>query len=94
MKIETDKFLTPAAAGKMIGANTRAVYRAIKRAEAAGKKVTVELFGRTLVPVEAVPVLETFYYPFYSESHQKMVKEWGRRGGTQKGINNRARAEN
>ena len=94
MKIETDKFLTPIEAGKMIGANTRAAYRAIKRAEAAGNKVTVELFGRTLVPVEAVPVLAKFYFPYYSEAHQKMVKEWGRRGGTQKGINNRARGGN
>lgn len=91
MKIDTDKLLTVEEAGERIGANKRAVYRAIKRAKAAGKTVTVELFGRTLVPSEAVAVLGEFYFPFYSESHQRMVKEWGRRGGTQKRINREAR---
>lgn len=90
MKIDTDKLLTPEEAGERIGANKRAVYRALKRAREAGKQITVELFGRTLVPVENVEVLREFYFPFYSEQHQRMVKEWGRRGGTQKGINARA----
>ena len=92
MKIDTDKLLTPEQAGERIGANKRAVYRAIKRAKAAGKAVTVELFGRTLVPVEAVAVLEQFYFPYYTESHQTMVKKWGAMGGTQKRINREARS--
>lgn len=92
MKIDTDKFLTVEQAGKRIGANKRATYRAIKRAIADGKTVTVSIFGRTLVPVEAVAVLKEYYYPYYSEAHQRMVREWGSRGGEQKGINARARA--
>lgn len=81
MKIDTDKFLTVEQAGERIGANRRAAYRAIKRATDAGKQVTVELFGKTLVPVEAVPVLKEFYFPYYSDAHQKKVKEWGAAGG-------------
>jgi len=84
MKIDTEKLLTVEEAGEQIGANKRAVYRAIKRAEEAGKTVTVELFGRTLVPAEAVAILEQFYFPYYSDAHQKMVKKWGAMGGTQK----------
>jgi selenocysteine lyase/cysteine desulfurase len=81
VKIDTDKLLTPEEAGERIGANKRAVYRALKRARAAGKQITVELFGRTLVPVENVEALREFYYPYYSEAHQKKVKEWGAAGG-------------
>lgn len=81
MKIDTDKLLTPEQAGERIGANKRAVYRALKRAKEAGKQITVELFGRTLIPAENVKVLEEFYYPYYSDAHQRKVKEWGAAGG-------------
>lgn len=90
MKIDTDKLLTPEEAGERIGANKRAVYRAIKRAAAAGKPVTVELFGRTLVPVANVETLREFYFPYYSEQHQRMVKKWGSMGGSTKWANARA----
>jgi len=39
MKIDTDKLLTPEQAGERIGANKRAVYRAIKRASEADEDV-------------------------------------------------------
>jgi hypothetical protein len=81
MKIDTDKFLTPEEAGERIGANKRAVYRALKRAREAGKQVTVEVFGRTLIPVANIVVLRQFYYPYYSDAHQRKVKEWGAAGG-------------
>ena len=81
MKIDTDKLLTVEEAGEQIGANRRAVYRALKRAAAAGKQITVEVFGRTLIPVKNVEVLREFYYPYYSDAHQRKVKEWGAAGG-------------
>lgn len=81
MKIDTDKLLTVEQAGERIGANKRAVYRALKRAAEAGKQITVELYGRTLIPVENVKVLEEFYFPYYSDAHQRMVKKWGASGG-------------
>lgn len=81
MKIDTDKLLTVEEAGARIGANKRAAYRALKRAAAAGKQITVEVFGRTLIPVKNVEVLREFYYPYYSDAHQRKVKEWGAAGG-------------
>ena len=87
MKFDTNKLLTPEQAGERIGANKRAVYRAIKRASEAGEEVVVVLFGRSLVPVENVKVLSRYYYPYGSPAHQSMVKKWGAAGGTQKKIN-------
>lgn len=81
MKIDTDKLLTVEEAGEQLGTNKRAVYRALKRAAAAGKQITVEVFGRTLIPVKNVEVLREFYYPYYSDAHQRKVKEWGAAGG-------------
>jgi len=92
MKIDTEKLLTVEEAGEQIGANKRAAYRALKRAREAGKQITVEVFGRTLIPVKNVEVLREFYFPYYSESHQRMVKKWGAMGGTQKRKNREARA--
>lgn len=92
MKIDTDKLLTVEEAGEQIGANKRAAYRALKRAREAGKQITVEVFGRTLIPVKNVEVLREFYFPYYSESHQRMVKKWGAMGGTQKKKNQQTRA--
>lgn len=91
MKIDTDKLLTVEQAGARIGANKRAAYRALKRAAEAGKQITVEVFGRTLIPVANVEVLREFYFPYYSEAHQRMVKKWGAMGGTQKKKNQKAR---
>jgi hypothetical protein len=93
MKIDPSRYLTVAEAAIAIGADApRAAYRAIKRATDAGEEVTVELFGRTLVPIEKVDVLKRFYFPYYSEAHQSMVQEWGRRGGSQKAKNMKARS--
>ena len=92
MKIDTDKLLTVEEAGEQIGANRRAVYRALKRAAAAGKQITVEVFGRTLIPVKNIEVLREFYFPYYSPAHQRMVKKWGAMGGTQKKKNQQARS--
>ncbi|NBW16900.1 MAG: hypothetical protein EBR82_53875 [Caulobacteraceae bacterium] len=93
MRIDTDNLLTIEQAAAEIGApNKRPVYRAIQRARAAGKETAVVLYGKTLVPRDKIVVLKDFYYPYYSEAHQKMVKQWGASGGTQKKKNAEARA--
>lgn len=89
--MNTENLLTITQAAKAIGApNRRAVYRALKRAEANGRVLYIKAFEKTLIPVKHVKELKNYYYPYYSDAHQKMVQEWGRRGGTQKGINARA----
>lgn len=85
--VETTDLMTVPDVVKAIGASRRAVYRAIERAEKAGHTVMTEVLGRRFVIKKALPTLKQFYYPYYSEAHQKAVVEWGRRGGTQKRIN-------
>lgn len=89
MKINLNDYLTIDEAGEVIGGNRRAVYRAIKRARAAGREVCVTILGKMLVPKVKVGVLKDFYYPYYSEAHQRMVKQWGAAGGRQAGVTKR-----
>jgi hypothetical protein len=92
MKIEVDQLLTIAEAAQAIGApNKRPVYRALKRAAEAGRVLSVSLFGKTLVPRANVEELKGFYFPYYSESHQRMVKKWGAAGGAASGVTKRLR---
>lgn len=88
MKIETEDLLTINQAMEAIGCTTRrGVYRTVARAREAGKETTVSLYGKTLIPRKMIAVLKEYYYPYYSEAHQRMVKQWGAAGGTQKRIN-------
>jgi hypothetical protein len=92
MKIDTDKMLTIGEAAEALGApNNRSVYRALKRAAEAGKVLSVALFGKTLVPLANIKELKEYYYPYYSEAHQRMVKKWGAAGGAASGVTKRAR---
>jgi hypothetical protein len=94
MKIDTEDLLTIEQAAKAIGApNRRSAYRALKRAEEAGKPLSVALFGKTLVPRANVEELRQYYYPYYSEQHQRMVKQWGAAGGRAGGVTKRARKQ-
>jgi hypothetical protein len=86
MKIDTDQLLTVEEAAQALGApNKRPVYRALKRAAEAGRILSVTLFGKTLVPRANVEELKEYYYPYYSEAHQRMVKQWGAAGGAASG---------
>jgi hypothetical protein len=90
MKIDTDQMLTIEQAAAAIGApNKRPVYRALKRAAEAGRVLSVGLFGRTLVPVANIKELKEYYYPYYSDSHQRAVKKWGAAGGRKSGVTKR-----
>ena len=73
------------------GANNRAVYRAIKRAKADGHECCVEILGRFGVPKDKVETLKRYYYPYYSDAHQAMVKKWGSRGGKAAAVTKRSR---
>jgi hypothetical protein len=92
MKIDTDKMLTVGEAAEAIGApNKRPVYRALNRAAEDGKVLWVELFGKTLIPLANVKTLKQYYYPYYSEAHQKNVRKWGAAGGAASGVTKRLR---
>lgn len=85
--VDVNDYLTITAAMKALGCPRRTLARVISRAEAAGKNVTEEILGRVVIHKSKVDLLKQFYYPRYSEAHQKMVKKWGAAGGRQKGIN-------
>ena len=87
MKIETDNYLTVAEAMEALGCPRRAVYRAIARAKLAGHDVTETVRGREMIVRKMLPTLKNFYFPYYSEAHQAMVREWGRKGGSAKARN-------
>ena len=88
MKIDLDKLWTIAQVGAHMGTNARAVYRALKRAKEDGQpELCVSVLGRVLIPVENIPTIQKYYYPYYSEAHQANVKKWGARGGSTKKAN-------
>lgn len=92
MKIDLDKLWTIAQVGEHMGTNARAVYRALKRAKDDGQpELCVSVLGRVLIPVENIPTIKKYYYPYYSDAHQANVKKWGARGGTAKKLNRRRR---
>ena len=88
MKIDLDKLWTIAQVGEHMGTNARAVYRALKRAKEDGQpELCVPVLGRVLIPVENIPTIQKYYYPYYSEAHQANVKKWGAQGGSKKKAN-------
>lgn len=91
MKVE-DLLTFPQAAQAMGTTNRRAVYRAVSRAVADGHDIIVEVFGKKLIRRDAVKKLTEYYYPYYSEAHQRMVKKWGAAGGKAAGVTKRTRA--
>lgn len=84
MKIDTNDYLTAKQAADELGAPKRALYRAIARAKEAGHECTAEVLGKTFVKRSSLAVLKQFYFPYYSEQHQAMVKQWGAAGGAAK----------
>lgn len=92
MKIDLNDYLTPQQAADAIGCNKRAMYRAAARAKAAGhENLTANVLGRPVVLRSAIPVLKQFYYPYYSETHQRMVTVWGASGGRASGESKKRR---
>jgi hypothetical protein len=89
MKIDTANYMTISEAQAALGCSPRGIYRAIARARAAGNAVTEEVFGKTLVIKSALDTLKAFYFPYYSEAHQAVVKSWGSAGGKAKAKNAR-----
>ena len=85
MKIDTSNYMTCQQVMAELGCPRRAVYRAAKRAEDDGCVVRAEILGRSVFLRSGLPALKAHYYPYYSDAHQLMVREWGRRGGSAKG---------
>jgi hypothetical protein len=83
--IRLEDYMTVQEARAAIGCSPRAIWRAIARV--GRERVVVEILGRTMVRKANLDEIKAHYYPYYSEAHQAMVREWGRRGGTQKGVN-------
>jgi hypothetical protein len=81
-KINLGDYMTVAEARDAIGASPRGIWRAISRA--GRDKVCIRFLDRTLVRRSALEVLKQHFYPYGSDAHQGMVREWGRRGGTAK----------
>jgi hypothetical protein len=59
----------------------RPVYRAIARARADGRELTVPLYGKTLVPKKSLAALRQYYYPIGSKARKAMAPVWGKQGG-------------
>ena len=87
MKIDTTSYMTVAEVMAALGCSRRGAYRAVTRAQAAGHEVTQKVFGKTLFLRSMLPTLKGFYFPYYSDAHQAMVKTWGSRGGKAKATN-------
>lgn len=87
MKFDPTDYMTLGEAQKALGCSRRALYRAIERC--GRENCTVTILGKTVVPRAKLEAIRQHYYPYYSEQHQAMVREWGRRGGAQKAINAR-----
>lgn len=84
MKIDTNDYLTVPQAAAAIGAPRRTMYRTIERAREAGHECMVEILGKNYIKRSSLATLKKFYYPYYSEQHQEMVKQWGAAGGAAK----------
>ena len=84
-----DEYMTATDVAAALGCPPRAVARAAKRAEAAGHSVRTTVLGKSVYYRAAVPTLKSYYYPYYSEAHQRAVKQWGREGGATKAANAR-----
>lgn len=87
MKINVEDYLTIDQVAEAIGGNKRSAYRALNRAAEAGEDVIEVIFGKRLVRRSNIEVVKRFYFPYYSDAHQAMVKVWGAKGGKQKKIN-------
>lgn len=83
-------YLTVEEAAEAIGCNRRAVQRAMTRAGI--DDVSILFLGRRLVRSDKLDVIKAHYYPYYSEAHQAMVKQWGKMGGSTKAANRAKRS--
>lgn len=85
------EYMTAPEVGAALRCPPRAVARAAKRAEAEGHVVRATVLGKRVYLRAALPTLTNYYYPYYSEAHQRAVKGWGQKGGKTKAANARRR---
>jgi len=90
-KIDLSKYLTIAELRDELGCSQRAVWRVIDRV--GREKCCIRFLNATLVRKSMLEELRAHYYPYYSDAHQAMVKQWGAQGGATKAANAAARAK-
>jgi hypothetical protein len=90
-RIDLSKYMTVAELRAEIGCSQRVVWRVIDRV--GRERCCIKLLNATLVKKSMLEELRSHYYPYYSEAHQAMVKEWGAQGGATKAANAAAAEE-
>jgi len=88
-RVDLSKYLTIAEAREAIGCGQRTLWRIIDRV--GRQRCCIRVLNATLVKKSMLEELRAHYYPYYSDAHQAMVREWGASGGEAKAANARAK---
>lgn len=89
--MDVKEYMTLREAAEAVGTNLRGLFRVLNRCREEGVDPRETVLGRTVIKRSALPILVAHYYPYYSEAHQRRVKEWGAAGGSTKAANRRLR---
>ncbi|NBT14409.1 MAG: hypothetical protein EBS56_12655 [Planctomycetia bacterium] len=87
--IDTKDYLTLDQAAARAGCPRRSLYRIIERLGV--DKVVTMAFGRRLIHKSKIPLIKAEHAPLGSDRRHEIAVAYGRKGGTQKGINAAAR---
>jgi len=83
--INTKDYLTLNQAAVKAGCPRRSLYRIIKRLGV--DEIVTVAFGRRLIHKSKIPLIKAEHAPLGSERRHEIAVKYGRKGGTQKGIN-------
>ena len=87
--INTKDYLTLNQAAAKAGCPRRSLYRIIERLGV--DEIVTVAFGRRLIHKSKIPLIKAEHAPLGSDRRHEIAVEYGRLGGTQKGINAAAR---
>jgi hypothetical protein len=83
--INTKEYLTLDQAAAKAGCPRRSLYRIIERLGV--ESIVTYAFGRRLIHKSKIPLIKAEHAPLGSERRHEIAVEYGRKGGTQKGLN-------
>ena len=83
--IDTKDYLTLNQAAVRAGCPRRSLYRVIERLGV--DKIVTVAFGRRLIHKSKIPLIKAEHAPMGSDRRHEIAVAYGRKGGTQKGIN-------
>jgi hypothetical protein len=83
--IDTKDYLTLDQAAAKAGCPRRSLYRIIERLGV--ESIVTYAFGRRLIHKSKIAMIKAEHAPLGSERRHEIAVEYGRKGGTQKGIN-------